>query len=245
LNFLLFELFVFTQTTNTTPAKKMTQSESSHPASSIRPLYGGAIIAKLPEEFKDVSDVRPVPDHQEVFLNDHEVSIISELLDLGHDQSDDVVLQYYFHDLANNNESQQTQILHERLVVDDTAAAGSHHFMPMIGGSHTKMMLIGKQSVKKYRSETSPLHDVYIIMTLIRLRNVDTDVLLTLNIPSTLLPIRNISSETLEMTLNLDLFLSSTMIEDNTLMTALPELQIYRDFLQSFHVRDWQLFGGQ
>lgn len=29
-------------------------------------LYGGAIITQLPERFVDVSDFRPVPDHQEV-----------------------------------------------------------------------------------------------------------------------------------------------------------------------------------
>lgn len=29
-------------------------------------LFGGAITAKFPERFGDISDVRPVPDHQEV-----------------------------------------------------------------------------------------------------------------------------------------------------------------------------------
>jgi hypothetical protein len=29
-------------------------------------LYGGAITAQFPERFVDVSDFRPVPDHQEV-----------------------------------------------------------------------------------------------------------------------------------------------------------------------------------
>ena len=244
----------------------MTQSSQSSHDSPLRELYGGAIIAKLPSDFKDVSDFRPVPDHQEVFLNDHEVSINTELLDLGHDQSDDMVLSYYFHDLATNNESQHHQILHERLILEDqhpttvfghvpAEQGGQQGFMPAIGGSHTKMMLIGKQSVKKYRSETSPLHDVYIIMTLIRLRNVDTDVLLTFNIPSTLLSTRNISPETLEMNLNLDFFISPTAAAADghdegdeghqALTSALPELVNYREYLQSFQVRDWQLFGGQ
>lgn len=29
-------------------------------------LFGGAITARLPIRFGDISDVRPVPDHQEV-----------------------------------------------------------------------------------------------------------------------------------------------------------------------------------
>jgi len=31
-------------------------------------LYGGAMQARLPMRFKDVSDFRPVPDHQEVHI---------------------------------------------------------------------------------------------------------------------------------------------------------------------------------
>ncbi len=212
-----------------------------------RLLYGGAITASLSKEFKDVSDVRPIPDHQEVFLNDHEVSIISELLDLGHDQSDDMALQYYFNDLANNNESQHSLVLSELMVNHEL-------FMPGIGASHSRMILIGKQSVKKYRSETSPLHDVYIVMTLVRLRNVATDVLLTFNLPSSVLAVRNIAVEVFESTLTTDILLPAnntlTGINDieeiqQSIVHAIPELQQYREFLHSFRVNDWQLFGGQ
>lgn len=40
----------------------------SAPVASLRAveLFGGAIIANIPERFVDVSDFRPVPDHQEV-----------------------------------------------------------------------------------------------------------------------------------------------------------------------------------
>lgn len=31
-------------------------------------LFGGAIAAQFPERFGDISDVRPVPDHQEVSM---------------------------------------------------------------------------------------------------------------------------------------------------------------------------------
>ncbi len=213
-----------------------------------RLLYGGAITASLSKEFKDVSDLRPFPDHQEVFLNDHEVSIISELLDLGHDQSDDMALQYYFNDLANNNESQHSLVLSELMVNNDEL------FMPGIGASHSRMILIGKQSVKKYRSETSPLHDVYIVMTLVRLRNVATDVLLTFNLPSTVLAVRNISVEVFEGALTTEILLPANTtlagindIEESqqSIVNAIPELQQYREFLHSFRVNDWQLFGGQ
>ncbi|RDW67998.1 hypothetical protein BP6252_09394 [Coleophoma cylindrospora] len=33
------------------------------------PLFGGAMIVDLPETFTDVSRIRQIPDHQEVFLD--------------------------------------------------------------------------------------------------------------------------------------------------------------------------------
>ena len=32
-------------------------------------LYGGALSAALPDTFKDVSEIRQVPDNQEVYLD--------------------------------------------------------------------------------------------------------------------------------------------------------------------------------
>lgn len=49
------------------PGTTMTKSS---PEASWRPvaLFGGAITANIPERFIDVSDFRPVPDHQEVLV---------------------------------------------------------------------------------------------------------------------------------------------------------------------------------
>ena len=35
--------------------------------STTRPLYGGMVDLLVPQSMTDVSDYRPVPDHQEVF----------------------------------------------------------------------------------------------------------------------------------------------------------------------------------
>ena len=35
--------------------------------STTRPLYGGMVELLVPQSMTDVSDYRPVPDHQEVF----------------------------------------------------------------------------------------------------------------------------------------------------------------------------------
>jgi hypothetical protein len=43
-------------------------------------LWGGAVLAQLPARFADVSDVREVPDHQEVWADAHtDQSVILEI----------------------------------------------------------------------------------------------------------------------------------------------------------------------
>lgn len=47
-----------------------------------KPLYGGAITAPVPDNYLDASDIRPIPDTQEVFISpDSPASIIFDLLE--------------------------------------------------------------------------------------------------------------------------------------------------------------------
>ena len=47
-----------------------------------RGLFGGSLSIKLPNNFQDVSEIRQVPDNQEVFVfNNSDASIIIELLE--------------------------------------------------------------------------------------------------------------------------------------------------------------------
>ncbi|KAK9844581.1 hypothetical protein WJX74_004227 [Apatococcus lobatus] len=48
-----------------------------------RKLFGGAIESALPERFTDVSDLRPVPDNQEIFTDtDRSETLIFEIMEL-------------------------------------------------------------------------------------------------------------------------------------------------------------------
>ena len=103
------------------------------------------------------------------------------------------------------------------------------------------MMVIGKQTVSKCRSELEPSRLVYIVMTVVRLAKVNTEVLITLNIP--------ISKET-----DIDLFdtyLPIAIMNHNgvTPLTDLsafterfPAVEFLRLFLKSFTIHDWSLF---
>ncbi|KAG0307160.1 hypothetical protein BGZ98_000914 [Dissophora globulifera] len=55
-----------------------------------RELFGGAMVMNLPLKFGDISHVREVPDHQEVFVNVAEdQSVIVEILELVAEATDD------------------------------------------------------------------------------------------------------------------------------------------------------------
>lgn len=63
-----------------------------------RSLFGGAMSIVLPAGFADVSDFRPVPDHQEVFADvDADASVVVEVME---PPDGDRVGTYYFHDIA-------------------------------------------------------------------------------------------------------------------------------------------------
>ena len=77
------------------------------------PLHGGAITSDIPSDWINVSELRQVPDHQEVFVdNTHDDDddgdqerpcLVVEILEYQTDQADNQVSQYLFEDLADAN----------------------------------------------------------------------------------------------------------------------------------------------
>lgn len=61
------------------------------------PLFGGAFSAILPRGAIDVSDLRPVPDNQEVFCHPvTDLSLIIELLELQVHVQGEAAVRYHF-----------------------------------------------------------------------------------------------------------------------------------------------------
>lgn len=139
--------------------------------------------------YQDVSDLRPVPDHQEVFIDDGTVttnSLIFELLDYDTSfQREDDTIRHYFQDLADHNEASARAVL-------SVGLADEPELFPLINAGNaesesamTKICLVGVQTVAKYRSRPGAKVDkVYLLMALARLPHVGTDVLITLNVPA-------------------------------------------------------------
>lgn len=64
-------------------------------------LYGGAMTVKLPQDYIDSSNLRQIPDHQEVFLSSTSLtSVIFEINQFVH-QADDAATNYHFVDVIS------------------------------------------------------------------------------------------------------------------------------------------------
>ncbi|KAL8683985.1 MAG: hypothetical protein Q9186_000015 [Xanthomendoza sp. 1 TL-2023] len=119
-------------------------------------LFGGAIITQLPASYTDVSTIREVPDHQEIYLDATGFSsIIIEIAERVTDPAtDQEALKFHFQDILDENDTSQ---------IWQTDVAQLPHFPNNIHALTPKF--------------------VAIIMTLIRLEPQSTDIVVTVNIP--------------------------------------------------------------
>lgn len=185
-----------------------------------RLLFGGAMSTVLPARLGDVSDVRPVPDHQEVFADaERDQSVIVELLE-SQDAKDEQALQVFFQDLVELNGGTQARVDHvEKL-----------QSVPNLPEAAYTGVLEGHMVAAKHNEGPAAANRVHLLLALVRLPKAKTDVLITLNTP-------------LEISMN-----SSSAAATNghlpTADTAVEEARrIVVQAIDTLQVSDWGLFG--
>ena len=78
----------------------------------IKDLFGGAISVSLPVQFKDISDLAPVPDNQEVFQDlSSNTDVVFEVLEYSKSVPDEQSISYLFSDLGEQNRSPECFII--------------------------------------------------------------------------------------------------------------------------------------
>ncbi|WIA22949.1 hypothetical protein OEZ86_009880 [Tetradesmus obliquus] len=186
-------------------------------------LYGGAIIAQFPERFVDVSDFRPVPDHQEVWADGaSDQSIVVEIAEHS-DVPDSNVGRFVFNDLAVANEASSSSIAGIRQL----GAADAPHIPP-----ETYMCLVSgsQQACKGRDAGEERSNTVQLLLCIIRLPQHGSDLLVTVNAPSYISP-------------------SSSAVQHADAQGQQPEAgrqaaAVMEGVLRSLKVQDWGLFGG-
>ncbi|XP_045745852.1 ran guanine nucleotide release factor isoform X1 [Mirounga angustirostris] len=138
------------------------------------PLFGGAFSATLPPGALDVSDLRPVPDNQEVFC--HRVtdqSLVVELLELQAHVQGEEAARYHFEDVGGVQGARAMQV--------DSVPPLPLENLALRSFCQEAWVLSGKQQVAKENQQVAK--DVTVHQALLRLPRYQTDLLLTFNDP--------------------------------------------------------------
>ncbi|GAA6060536.1 hypothetical protein JCM10212_006900 [Sporobolomyces blumeae] len=184
-----------------------------------RQLFGGAITATLPAPFLDASDLRQVPDTQEVFLSpDSDLSLIVEVLeyvtDDGAGDSLEAGARFHFSSLAHDNSASSSDISSIRLP-DPASTAAEPPSVPTQGPA----VLVGTQVVSKFNRPASEADTVLIQLALWRVPSKNADVTLCVNFPT-------------------------TMGETGEARDPLEATKVFEEAVRSFKIVDYGLFAG-
>ena len=136
--------------------------------------FGGAIFVSAPGGWLDASDVRPVPDHQEVWLERAATAraLIVELLELAADATDgDAAARLHFEELASANDAEGSAV-HQNLALEPLGATPRLRPAPPA----PPQVLRGVQSL----AEGARLH---VWLAVVRLPRVGTDLVVSISRP--------------------------------------------------------------
>ncbi|KAI3516422.1 hypothetical protein L1887_15337 [Cichorium endivia] len=191
-----------------------------------RPLFGGAISTTFPLRFEDVSNIREVPDHQEVFVDPaRDESLIFELLELKHDVADNGSATWFLQDLAREQGAEGNIVFEQSAVFDATGLQFRN--MPAVMTTATAQMAISKG---RQGREAQNLVKVYLAN--LRLKEVGTDVLITAYEPVFINPLSE-SANSVGPGLTVPAVQSGR--------TAMTE--VFKQAVSTFKINDWNLFG--
>ncbi|KAL2529576.1 Mog1/PsbP/DUF1795-like photosystem II reaction center PsbP family protein [Forsythia ovata] len=192
-----------------------------------RALFGGAITNTFPLRFQDVSTIRQVPDHQEVFVDPTcDESLIFELLDLKADVPDQGSASWFLQDLANEQDAEGTMVLEHSGVFQ--ADGLQYRNTPAVVTTAT-----GKMGISKGRQGREAQNIVKVYLANLRLEEVGTDVLITAYEPMLINPLSE-SASTVGAGLAVPAAQSGCM----------PMAEVFKLAVSSFKVNDWSLFDA-
>ncbi|CEM19409.1 unnamed protein product [Vitrella brassicaformis CCMP3155] len=193
-------------------------------------LFGGAMRCAIPQSFADVSQIRDVPDNQEVFADFHtDSSLMFEVVQYQQTVTDQDAPRYFFRDLAEVNEADPWEVL--QVIRLEPA------IMPNLDGSICKYLVMGHQTVSKFREGREAANVVAIYMAIIRLPEHHSEVLISFNDPRCLSPASSSAPASHVGVPN------GTSLHDAYSYLNQEGPQQFQSLLETFQIRDWGLFG--
>ncbi|KAL6983495.1 hypothetical protein U1Q18_016881 [Sarracenia purpurea var. burkii] len=192
-----------------------------------RPLFGGAIASTFPLRFQDVSNIRQVPDHQEVFVDPaRDESLIFELLDLKHDVTDNGSAAWFLQDLSTEQDAEGAMLIEQSGVLE----AGGLRFRNFPAVVTTA---VGQMAISKGRQGREAQNIVRVYVANLRLKEVGTDVLITAYEPIVISPLSESAST-----------VGAGLVVPAAQSGCMPMDEVFKFAVSSFKVNDWSLFGA-
>ncbi|CAD6263476.1 unnamed protein product [Miscanthus lutarioriparius] len=192
-----------------------------------RPLFGGAISTTFPARFQDVSNIREVPDHQEVLFDpSRDESLVFELLDLKGEVDDAGSALWFLRDIANEQDAGDNLVVEHSGTLELAALRLGE--APVVATT-----AVGQMSISKGRQGREAQNSVRIYLANIRLKNAATDVLIIAYEPLFINPLSE----------------STVAVAAGPAIPAeqagcLPMSEIFKLAVMNFSVHDWNLFNG-
>ncbi|KAL2494812.1 Mog1/PsbP/DUF1795-like photosystem II reaction center PsbP family protein [Forsythia ovata] len=192
-----------------------------------RALFGGSITSTFPIRFQDVSTIRQVPDHQEVFVDPaRDESLIFELIDLKANVPDEGSASWFLQDLANEQDAEGTMVLEQSGVFQ--ADGLQYRNTPAVVTTAT-----GQMGISKGRQGREAQNIVKVYLANLRLKEVGTDVLITAYEPMLINPLSESAST-----------VGAGMAVPAAQYGCMPMAEVFKLAVSSFKVNDWSLFGA-
>ena len=191
-------------------------------------LFGGAVIChSIPSSWRDVSQIRQVPDNQEVFQGCVEETggtvLVFEILQRQSDVDDERAGSFFLSDLADSNSAEESNVVSSRVIKSlDDADVDKRDVLPSLRvpegmkrpSSGVACLSRGRQKVAQGKDGRNEARWIDIHMCVLRLRSVETDFVITLSVP----------------------------LGDES-SAALDGHEIFSKILRGFNIIDWSLFG--
>ncbi|KAK3173614.1 hypothetical protein OEA41_006946 [Lepraria neglecta] len=195
-------------------------------------LFGGAITANLPSDFADVSTIRQVPDNQEVYLEAN--GFTSLTIDLTERvtqfSTDKEALEYHLADIIAEGDTKQIVSVFENVQLSKFPP--NTPVLSLI--ATTRPPPPGPGAARRPHAPTNT--DIH--LTLIRLVEQSTDIVITLNVP-------HIPSETeAEDPAAGDGDAVRKQLNERTERAVLMK-ETWEMVVGSVEIRDWSLFGTE
>ena len=146
-----------------------------------RPLYGGAITCDIKSDWRDVSDIRQVPDHQECYQELEGAVLVVEILE-RQQISDADAAAYFFNDLAESNGSTENQFT-PKSIPPGTNPVNINNGVVLCGGIGVQTVAMGRDHDIAGNPRQQEVRLVQVELCVFRLANVGTDLLVTISKP--------------------------------------------------------------